>query len=320
MRLSMLPAPPDDERAGSATAARRRARRARSRMAVLAVLTAVLIAGSATYACGPLRPVTADVAEALISVEEERRLGDELARELETEVELLDDADVQRYVQDLGDRLLASAPEAPEGMAYRFRVIDAPDQVNAVALPGGYVYVFSGLLLAAGDEAELTGVLAHELAHVTERHIAERLVAQLGVDALAQVALGRDPGLARQLATAVAAQGVLTRYSREMEREADYYGVLYLARAGWYPESYAQFFDKLAAQSDRPEVLAFLQTHPAPAERAENARALIASLTAVPTFTGERRYERVRSRVGQVVGDATPSAADLALAPPPAMR
>jgi beta-barrel assembly-enhancing protease len=268
----------------------------RPRRAFLSVVAA-LLASLALVACAPARAITGDVAEALISVEEERQLGDQVAAEVEAQVELLDDPEVQNYVQNLGNKLLANAHEAPEGMAYRFQVIDAPDQVNAVALPGGYVYIFSGLMLAAEDEAELAGVLAHELAHVTQRHIAQQLVAQLGLELLLQMALGQDPGVVRQLATLVAAQGAFMSFSREAEREADYHGVLYLARAGWAPESYARFFDKLAAAGESPAVLAFLQTHPAPSERADNARQLISRMSRVPTFTGDARYEQVVERV-----------------------
>lgn len=264
---------------------------------------ALALAALVLSAC-PARVVTEEVAEALISVEEERQLGDRVARDLEEQVELVDDPEVQQYVQDLGDRIVQSAPDAPEGMAYRFQVIDAPDQINAVALPGGYIYVFSGLMLAVEDEAELAGVLAHEVAHVTRRHIAQQLVAQLGLEVLVGLALGQDPGLVRQLATAVAAQGVFTRFSRDHEREADFYGVQYLSRAGWSPHSYARFFDKLARAGEAPAVLAFLQTHPAPSERAENARALIAQMTRVPTFTGERRLEHFVSRIETRVGAA----------------
>jgi beta-barrel assembly-enhancing protease len=293
--MSMDLAKPRGARVLSHRSARLAARRlgpARTWTALTAIVAGVLLA-----ACAPARAVTGEVAEALISVEEERQLGDQVAAELEAQVELLDDTEVQNYVQNLGDRLLANAPDAPEGMAYRFQVIDAPDQINAVALPGGYVYVFSGLILAAEDEAELAGVLAHELAHVTQRHIAEQLVAQLGLELLLQMALGQDPGVVRQLATLVAAQGAFTSFSREAEREADYHGVLYLARAGWAPESYARFFDKLAEAGEAPAVLAFLQTHPAPSERADNARQLIAQMTRVPTFTGDARYRQVVERV-----------------------
>lgn len=260
---------------------------------VAAVVAAALVLAS----CGPLRPIQRPIAEALVPVEQERQLGDQVARDLEAEVDLDPDPELQAYVQELGDRVVSRADDAPEGMAYRFRVIDEPDQVNALALPGGHVYVFSGLLLAAEDEAEVAGVIAHETAHVTQRHIAEQLVAQFGLEALAQIALGRDPGAVRQIATVIAARGALTSFSREAEREADDYGVLYMARAGWSPQSYARFFDRLAEMSDRPEVLAFLETHPRPDERAENARALIASLERVPTFTGEDRLARVTARI-----------------------
>lgn len=268
-----------------------------SRRALGCHVAALVLASFALAACAQTRAATGEVAEALISVEEERQLGDQVSSELEKEVELVGDPEIREYVQALGDRILASAPDAPEGMAYRFKVIDDPEQVNAVALPGGYVYVFSGLILSAENEAELVGVLAHEIAHVTQRHIAQQLVTQLGLETLASVALGQDPGLVRQLATSVAAQGVFTSFSRSAEREADRFGLVYLVRAGWSPRSYARFFDKLAGDEERPEVLAFLQTHPNPSERAESARELIAQLTRVPTFTGAGRYQRMVSRL-----------------------
>src|SRR5690606_20571391 len=152
----------------------------------------------------------------------------------------------------------------PEGIDIAFKVVRDDQQINAFAIPGGNIYVYTGLLRAVDSEAELLAVLSHEVAHVTERHIAEQLAAQYGLETLAAVALGRDAGVLGQLVGAVAGQGFLLTYSRDHEQEADAVGLGYETRAGWDPNGYVTFFEELAElEGSGGWVPSFLQTHPA---------------------------------------------------------
>ena len=131
------------------------------------------------------------------------------------------------------------------GITFKFQVIDDPDTVNAMALPGGWVYIYSGLLLVSDTEAEVAAVLGHEVAHVTRRHIAERLVTIYGIDALQQVVANQGGGALTSIISDVAANGYLLKYSRDHETDADLTGLTYLIRAGYDPNGFISFFKKL---------------------------------------------------------------------------
>jgi predicted Zn-dependent protease len=188
-----------------------------------------------------------------------------------------DDPELARYVSSLG-KLLARTSEMPN-LAFTFTVLDTP-VVNAFALPGGYVYVTRGLLALADDEAELAGVLAHEIGHVTARHTAERY----GQTILAQgTALGAGLllGEAAGDLTGTGAMLFVRSWSRDQEHEADLLGVRYLSRVGYRPQAMASFLTHLQAHSrleaeiqGRPgkaDEFSLLQTHPRTAERIELA-------------------------------------------------
>jgi predicted Zn-dependent protease len=187
------------------------------------------------------------------------------------------DPELARYVSSVG-KLLARTSEMPD-LAFTFTVIDSPI-VNAFALPGGYVYVTRGLLALADNEAELAGVLAHEIGHVTARHPAERY----GQTVLAQGATlgaGLLLGGAAQDVTGAGAMLFVRSWSRDQEHEADLLGVRYLSRVGYRPQAMASFLTRLQAHSrleaeiqGRPgkaDEFSLLQTHPRTAERIELA-------------------------------------------------
>lgn len=232
-------------------------------------------------------------ADALVPIEEEVRLGQEMSRELEEELEFSDDGQLTSYVEMLGEEVLAEA-SYPEGLEFEFHLVDDDEMINAFAIPGGGIYVYTGLIAAMENEAELTAVLGHEIAHVTRRHIAQRLVTLYGLELVSRMALGEEPGLLGQLVTAVAGQGFMLSYSRDQERDADEWGVRYQAAAGWNPEGFITFFEKL---DDQPTPPTFLSTHPAPAERIDNIRDHIDNLDRVPTELGQERFERMQDRI-----------------------
>ena len=214
-----------------------------------------------------------------MSPAEEARIGREQHEKVVKQFGgVYDDADLARYVSSIG-RFLAQTSERPD-LDFTFTVLDTPI-VNALALPGGYVYVTRGLLALAANEAELAGVIAHEIGHVTARHAAERysrgVVAGIGLTVLGVLsgseALNRLAGVTAEL--------VLKAYSREQELEADTLGVRYLTRAGFDPGAMSSFLAKLQAhdalaarlrgEDGGGEGIGLLATHPRTSERIAQA-------------------------------------------------
>ncbi len=177
------------------------------------------------------------------------------------------------YVRSVGG-LLAKTSESPD-LKFTFTILDTP-MVNAFALPGGYVYVTRGLLALSSDEAELAGVLAHEIGHVTARHSAERY-GQATAAKIAQIGLGILFGGAASDAVGAVGGLALKSFSREQEHEADLLGIRYLARAGYDPQAMATFLEHLladsrleaemAGQAGKADEFNIMQTHPRTADR-----------------------------------------------------
>lgn len=227
-----------------------------------------LLASCATVAQFTRAPVAA-VGRLLLPEEEEKRLGDELAAEVRQRERIVDDEAVQEWIARVQDRVAAAVPEEDRKFSFETLVVDDPETVNAFALPGGHLFVYSGLILQAENEAEVAAVLAHEVAHVALDHPAQQLAARLGADTLRAIALGERPGAIAQLASGIAAQGYVAAHSREQEAEADRYGLFYLTGAGYDPNAMVSFFRKLdrLQQSEPDLVTRFFASHPSPAER-----------------------------------------------------
>jgi predicted Zn-dependent protease len=215
-----------------------------------------------------------------ISLAEERQLGEQVSRQVESEVTLVRDGAVSHYVDRLGRRLVAAA--GPQPLAYRFAVVADPS-LNAFAVPGGHVYVNTGTLLAAGDMSELAGVMAHEVGHVALRHVAKSYNRQRSTGVLYQLStlaldlfVGGTAAAGGELLGGVAAQAYLTRYSREAEAEADRFAIAVLPRAEIDPRGLVRFFEKLRAQGGGGGPT-FLSSHPATADRIAETSAAIAA-------------------------------------------
>ena len=143
-------------------------------------------------ACATATPI----ADTVFPINQENELGKQMSVEIEKELKILDNPAITKWIKDLGNRVAASArKDIPKGIQFTFKVVDDDATVNAFALPGGYIYMYTGLLKKASNEAEIVAVLGHEVAHVTQRHIAKRLVAAYGIQSIASVALGKNPGL-----------------------------------------------------------------------------------------------------------------------------
>jgi beta-barrel assembly-enhancing protease len=222
---------------------------------------------------------------ATLSVDEERRLGSELAREVRAELVLVRDREVVRYVERIGHSIVRAA--GPQPFEYHFYVVD-DEEINAFAMPAGHIYIHTGTVLKARDVSELAGVIAHEVGHVARRHIAQNyerhqaagLLHRAGVVA-AGVTLGSSGAGAANLLGGLSAMAVLNSFGREAEREADSFAVDVLPRAGYAPGGLVRFFHTLQHESG-PRPPAFLSSHPAPAERIERTRREVAALPPTP--------------------------------------
>lgn len=211
----------------------------------------------------------------LISFEEEVALGREAQREVRKQVPELTDAQVRQYVDGIGRQLVSRAGGAK--YPYTFSVANYRE-INAFALPGGPVWVHRGAIAAAANEAQLAAVLSHEIAHISQRHAADRVSKSLvanGFIGLLGAMLGNDRGAqTAQLGARILAGGYMLKFSRDDEREADTVGAQIMRRAGWDAREMIAFMETLrrAEGRDPAAVDVFLSSHPAPAERAQRLR------------------------------------------------
>jgi beta-barrel assembly-enhancing protease len=235
-------------------------------------------------------------ADALLPIPEEIKLGKELSAEVEKESKLHESDEVQEYIRALGKKIAEEAKDRPLNIRFTFKVIDDDKTVNAFALPGGHIYVYTGLMKLADDESELAGVIGHEIAHVTQRHIAERLVAAYGIEALSAIALGQNPGMAGQIAKQVLGGGSLLAYGRDQESEADMKGLPYSLRAGYDPGGFVRLFKKLA-KGEGPGFTVILQSHPMPSQRVEDVEAWIKKLKDPPTGRNKDEYQALLGKL-----------------------
>ncbi|HEX7125972.1 MAG TPA: M48 family metallopeptidase [Thermodesulfobacteriota bacterium] len=243
--------------------------------------------GTLAVVCLLSSPGCATFGGPAMSLQEERRLGKEAQAEVERSMEISRDPVVVNYIRQVGERLVRANDLTQ--FDYTFDVVETP-QVNAFAIPGGHLYVNTGLICLAESEDELAGVMGHEIGHAARRHAITQMTAQqqtqavaLGGAALLSILLGQDPGTVSPAAAVpaqLAAQGYLLKYSRDHEREADDLAVQYLHRAGYDPQAVASFFEKLQAEEpERPGVLAaLLSSHPVTADRIEATREAAAGL------------------------------------------
>jgi predicted Zn-dependent protease len=270
--------------------------------AFLIAMTAALSLAAVGTGCSQTQRVKTEtaIAKALISDEQEEQLGAEVKRDLESKgMRYVSDPSIVAYVNSVTGRILPHARKDRPGIAWKVHVIDDPKTVNAFATPGGYLYVYTGLILAASNEAELAGVMAHEAGHVVGRHSARQMVNAFGLNAVIGAALGKDPGLVSQIAAQVVGTGAMLAHSRADETEADEYGVRYASAAGYQPQGLATFFQKLQAQQGKtPKLLTWLSTHPAPGDRSAHIQDVIRRHHLRGSDTGEARLAPIKAKLG----------------------
>jgi len=255
--------------------------------------------------------------DSILSRDKELQIGRAIYKSLRDTGRVITDPEVQEYIQDVGQKLAAHATD--NGQKFRFFVVDDA-AINAFALPGGFIGVHSGLIMATANESELAGVLAHEISHVTQRHISRAIFANQRASILTMAAmlgailLGAASGSSDAIQGAVvAAQGAAAQqqinFTRSNEYEADRVGVGLLANAGFDPNGMPGFFETMARQtgplaSQAPE---FLRTHPVTVNRIAESRERAAQYPRreVEDATG---YSLARARL-RLLASATPEIA-----------
>ena len=275
-------------------------------MRIQLTCAALLAASCGTTGFGT---VEKDVASALISPDQENQLGLQFKQDLEQKqhVVYMNDPVVVDYVRGVANKVIVFGKKDRPDVNWQVNVIDDSKTVNAFATPGGYLYVYSGLIMAADNEAELAGVMAHETGHVVARHSARQMVDAYGLEAITALALGKNPGLAGQLVSGVGTKGFMLANSRSDETEADEYGARYASAAGYDPHGLVTFFDKLRKQEgNSPRFLAILSDHPATPDRIDHVNSYIQQHGLGGAQTNVAGFAPIKQRVAAHVSQSPP--------------
>lgn len=247
------------------------------------LLAVVAAAGGVCYAQTKIKP-----GFNLFSVEQDKEIGLKSATEAERQLPILNDRSIEAFVSAVGKRLAAAAPGAK--YPYQFKVVNASD-INAFALPGGYLYFNRGLLEAAKTEGQLAGVMAHEIAHVALRHgtnqASKAYLSQMGLGVMGGL-IGKDGSSTAKTVNAIGGFGLnamFLKFSRTDEEQADIVGAQTMARAGYNPQDMVDFFEMLrnTQARDPGKVEQFFSSHPAPKDRASRIRTEMRALNIKPT-------------------------------------
>ncbi|MGZ4789677.1 MAG: M48 family metallopeptidase [Terriglobales bacterium] len=236
------------------------------------------------------------------SLDSEIAMGKQYAQQVESSVKLVQDPVVNEYVNRIGQNLVRNSDAK---VPFTIKVIDS-DEVNAFALPGGFFYVNSGLILAADNESELAGVMAHEIAHVAARHATRQMTrAQLANFAsIPLIFMGGWAGYAIRSVASFALPMTFLTFSRGFEAEADYLGLQYMYKSGYDPQSFISFFEKIQAkEKKKPGTLAkAFSTHPQTPDRIEKSQTEIATiLPAKDTYVVDTsEFDDVKTRLARI--------------------
>ncbi len=262
------------------------------------IVLALVVATGLAQAAREIRP-----GWNLFSPEQDVQLGQEAAKEIEQEVQVVNDKQLTNYIADIGKRLAANsqAPDYP----YSFKVV-ADDSINAFALPGGPIYVHSGLITAADNEAQVAGVLAHEVGHVALRHsthqISKARMWQIPL-ALASGALEKSGGILGtlgQMGIGFGANSLFMKYSRDAEKDADIVGARMMARTGYDPVEMARFFEKLQSEGGGGGMPQFFSDHPNPGNRVAYVTEEVRELPPGNYTKGSSQFATMKARAAKI--------------------
>jgi beta-barrel assembly-enhancing protease len=264
------------------------------------LMISALLSLSLLYSCGAN----------LFSVEDDVKMGKDFDAEIKAHPNeypmLQGHQEIKDYVSGLGRYILGASPkiEYKNIFPYNFQVIN-DTIINAFCTPGGYIYVYTGLMKYVDNEATLAGIVGHEIAHAERRHMTQRLTSYYGVSFILSIVLGNNPNsVAEIVANLFTGLGFL-KNSRDDEEEADNYSIKYLATSKYYPGAITFFFDKISEEQKRkgetPGGLdRLLSTHPLPQDRIDNAKLQLKNLKTRPDPTQglyTEEYQQIKSKL-----------------------
>jgi predicted Zn-dependent protease len=236
------------------------------------------------------------------SIETDIKMGKQYAQMVDSSSKLVSDPVVTEYVNRLGQNLVRNSDAQ---VPFIFKILES-DQVNAMSLPGGFVYVDTATILAADGEAELAGVMAHEIAHVAARHATRQLTRSqyANIGTLPLIFMGGGVGFAVRTAAGIGLPMTFMSFQRGFEAEADYLGLQYMYKAGYDPQSFVSFFEKLQAmEKKKPGTLArTFASHPQTPDRISQSQEEIEKiLPARPEYTvTTSEFEDVKTRLASL--------------------
>ena len=249
----------------------------------------VLIAAITSWHCKSLKKIN------LFSIEDDKNLGLQVSNEIKSaskDYPLLPERgneEVYRYIRSITKNILNSGNvKHKDVFAWQVKIIDDPQTLNAFATPGGYIYVYTGLIKFLDTEDQLAGVMGHEIAHADLRHSTRQMTSSYGVSTLLSVATGNaNPGAVQQVLAGLTS----LKFSRNHETEADTYSVNYLCNTKYDAAGAAGFFKKIAGSKSPPQ---FLSTHPNSADRVKNIEAKAAAKTCKASTTNATQHKRIK--------------------------
>lgn len=214
------------------------------------------------------------VSSLFFSIDDDKQLGKQVSEEINSnsaEYPILDQSKYPKayqYLNAMKDQILNSGAVAyKEDFVWELKIIQNDEVLNAFATPGGYIYVYTGLIKYLKEADDLAGVMGHEIAHADRRHSIKQLEKQYGISLLLSIALGENPNQLAQIAAELAGTGAVLKFSRSAESEADEYSVRYLSKTGYACNGAASFFAKLLKEGSAGGTPEFLSTHPSPGSR-----------------------------------------------------
>ena len=229
--------------------------------------------------------------------EEEQQFGKAFAEQHAREVKFYTDPVVTNYINNLGQTLVRHCKR--NNITYTFKVVNTND-VNAYAVPGGFIYINLGLIKEVQTESELAFVIGHEIGHIVGQHSMKRLTQAYGIEILKKIIIDEDSNETKKLIADILAAGWLFKYSRDNERESDFYGVQNVYDVGIAPEGGIRFFETLQnLQRRKPTKLeTLLSTHPVHSERIANVRKHINRLPPKSGLrTNSSRFQQIKRRI-----------------------
>lgn len=213
-----------------------------------------------------------------VTEQDEAKLGSQFDAELRTktseypvfQANTVRKQQFAEYVNGVFRKVLANVPsDQKPGYDFKLTIVDKP-VINAFAVPGGYVYLYTGIVDSMQSESELAGVLAHEVSHVTRHHYRDAMIQTLGINIIADAVAGGDSSALKSFVKGAFTTLAALKVSRENESEADTYGTRYIGYAGWDPYGISDFFSRMPNEG-----IAWLSTHPAPDSRVQDVKNLV---------------------------------------------